>query len=231
MWRPLTPLPGPHPSRFDTFDCQVHYFTSPEPGKMFIKVNWRVQRPNGQFYERHDLQRFMQDPAQPAALYNHGNEVLHYQDDWYVASLDKEKGTMLVYYRGRNDAWDGYGGAVVYSRTPTLDAEAVPALREASQRLGLKWEDFQITDNSCPPEPPLRVVAPADLDTLADDVEAELQSFSRGFTRLKGEAADEAKLLKDDFLAAEQALEKIEREAVQGDGIGGFLRRLLGISQ
>jgi len=194
-------------------------------------VNWRVQRPNGQFYERHDLQRFVQDEKQPSALYNHGNEVLHYQDDWYIASLDKEKGTMLVYYRGRNDAWDGYGGAVVYSRAPTLDADSVPALREASERLGLKWEDFQLTDNSCPPEPELRVVAPADLDTLADDVKAELESFSRGFTRLKVGVAAEAKVLKDDFVAAERELERIERAAVAGDGgFGGFLRRLLGLS-
>ena len=62
--------------------AQVHYFTSPEPGKMYVKINWRVPRANGQFYERSDLQRFVQDPALPAALYNHGNEVLHYQDDW-----------------------------------------------------------------------------------------------------------------------------------------------------
>ncbi len=30
--------------------AQVHYFTSPEAGKLFIRVNWRVTRPNGASY-------------------------------------------------------------------------------------------------------------------------------------------------------------------------------------
>lgn len=64
---------------FDTFDCQQHFFAATGPGSIAAKINWRVQRPNGQFYERSDLQRFVQDPNLPAALYNHGNEVLHYQ--------------------------------------------------------------------------------------------------------------------------------------------------------
>jgi len=220
---------------FDTFPCQVHYFTSPEAGKLFIKVNWRVTRPNGQFYERSDLQRFVQSPQQPGLLLNHGNEVLHYEDDWYVLSFDKEKGQMLVYYRGRNDAWDGYGGAVVYSRQPSLAAEEVPALRDAAAAAGLRWDDFVLTDNSCPPEPPLRLVAPTDLDALADDVEAELESFSRGFTRLRAGAVreeqevaaflgKEKQELKEEFKAAEERLLEMEREA-EGGGWAA-LRRL-----
>ena len=27
---------------------------------------------------------------------------------------------VVVYYKGSNDAWDGYGGAVVYTRARTL---------------------------------------------------------------------------------------------------------------
>ena len=154
----------------------------------------RVARPNGQFYERHDLQRFVQDEAQPAVLLNHGNEMLHYQDDWYVVAYKKDA-YMLVYYRGaaahcpfsllsfgfhatlsqslgKNDAWDGYGGAVVYTRERTLPKEYVPELEAAAAAAGLKWSDFQVTNNSCPPPPRLAVVAPADLDTLADDVVA-----------------------------------------------------------
>jgi len=30
------------------------------------------------------LQTFVQDPNNPAILYNHGNEYLHYEDDWYI---------------------------------------------------------------------------------------------------------------------------------------------------
>jgi len=216
---------------FDLFDCQVHYFTSPEPGKLFIRINWRVGRPNGQFYERSDLQRFVQDPLQPAALYNHGNEVLHYQDDWYVAAFDKEK-YMLVYYRGRNDAWDGYGGAVLYTRSPSFDPADVPALKSAMEGLGvgLKWEDMQATDNTCKPEPQLQVVPPSDLDTLADDVEAELQSFSRGFTVLKGreKAAEKAagRFLSAEWRQAEEKLLEYE-EADRNGPLAGLARVVL----
>lgn len=43
-------------------------------------------------------------------MYNHDNEYLHYQDDWYVVA-SKEDQYVFVYYRGQNDAWKGYGGA------------------------------------------------------------------------------------------------------------------------
>jgi hypothetical protein len=112
---------------------QVHYFTAPEPGKMYAKLNWRVSRPNGQFYERSDIQTFEQDPNAPGILYNHDNEFLHYQDDWYIAAFDPND-YMFVYYRGSNDAWDGYGGAVIYSRTPELNPAAEPVLRETAKR-------------------------------------------------------------------------------------------------
>jgi violaxanthin de-epoxidase len=237
---------------FDTFPCQVHYFTSPEPGKLFIKVNWRVARPNGQFYERSDLQRFVQDANTPAALFNHDNETLHYQDDWYIAAMSKDE-YFLVYYRGRNDAWDGYGGAVVYTREPSLKAEYVPELSAAAAKLGLSWSDFELTDNSCPPPPVLQLAPVADLDVLADDVrvlesEAEaglensLQSFSRGFTVLKGteQAAEatarafidrEESVLKAEFAAAEKALEGVERRVMLKDILaapGRALAALLG---
>ena len=45
---------------FDTFDCQEHYFTSPEEGKIFGKINWRIQKPDGDFLERSTVQRFVQ---------------------------------------------------------------------------------------------------------------------------------------------------------------------------
>ena len=45
---------------FDTFDCQEHYFTNPEPGKIFGKIQWRIQQPSGDFLERSTVQRFVQ---------------------------------------------------------------------------------------------------------------------------------------------------------------------------
>lgn len=49
---------------FDCFDCQEHYFTSPEPGKLFGNIQWRISRPDGDFLERSTVQRFLQVPSQ-----------------------------------------------------------------------------------------------------------------------------------------------------------------------
>lgn len=210
--------------------------------------------PAGQFYERSDLQRFVQSPSNPAILANHDNVTLHYEDDWYIAAF-KPDAYALVYYRGRNDAWDGYGGAVLYTRAPTVDPAFVPELSAAAERVGLRWSDFVETDNTCGPAPPLQLTRPADLDTLADDVralegeaegvadvlEAELEeglvSFSRGFTLLgkdiKGteQAAErfiskEEQALKDELAAAQKTLLDMELKAVAEKG-GGPLQSLL----
>ena len=57
---------------------------------------------------------------------------------------------MLVYYRGSNDAWDGYGGAFVYTKSSTFPEELRPRLREAARKVGYEFDkDFTITDNTC----------------------------------------------------------------------------------
>jgi len=53
----------------------------------------------------------------PAKLENHGNAFLHYSDDWYILSSKPDQ-YVLIYYIGNNDAWQGYGGATVYTRSP-----------------------------------------------------------------------------------------------------------------
>lgn len=45
---------------FDTFDCQVHYFGVPEPGKLYGKINWRIPKANKDFIERSTVQTFDQ---------------------------------------------------------------------------------------------------------------------------------------------------------------------------
>ena len=134
---------------FDTFDCQVHFFTSPYPGKFYAKLFWRVNEPDGEFFTKNAIQRFVQDPKNPAHLINHDNDYLHYKDDWYV--LDYEKNNfVLVYYKGSNDAWDGYGGAFLYTRAPSVDPAIIPRLEAAMDRTGkYKWSDFTQTDNTC----------------------------------------------------------------------------------
>jgi violaxanthin de-epoxidase len=60
-----------------------------------------------------------------------------------------------VYYQGRNDAWDGYGGAVVYTRSAVLPESIVPELEKAAKSVGRDFSKFIRTDNTCGPEPPL----------------------------------------------------------------------------
>jgi len=144
---------------FDIFPCQVHFFTETKKGAFFGKLNWRVEEPDGEFFTRDALQEFVQDPKQPSHLINHDNEYLHYKDDWWIIDYEYDDNTdgippfAFVYYRGSNDAWDGYGGVVVYTRDASLPQSLVPRLREAAKKVGFDFDkDFTITDNSCPTE-------------------------------------------------------------------------------
>jgi violaxanthin de-epoxidase len=107
--------------------------------------------PDGEFFVKNAVQKFVQDPKNPALLLNHDNEYLHYKDDWYIVDYEPDN-FILVYYKGSNDAWDGYGGAFLYTRSPTLPTELVPRLNEAVARMKTpyQWSDFTVTDNSCP---------------------------------------------------------------------------------
>ncbi|XP_021772752.1 violaxanthin de-epoxidase, chloroplastic [Chenopodium quinoa] len=142
---------------FDAFDCQLHEFHV-EDGKLVGNLSWRIKTPDGGFFTRSAVQKFVQDPSQPGILYNHDNEYLHYQDDWYILSSKTENQPddyILVYYRGRNDAWDGYGGAFLYTRSATVPETTVPELERAAQSVGRDFNKFIRTDNTCGPEPPL----------------------------------------------------------------------------
>ena len=160
MWNGRWYITAGQNKLFDIFPCQVHFFTETEPGKFFGKLNWRVEEPDGEFFTRDALQEFFQDPEQPAHLINHDNEYLHYKDDWWIIDYEYDDNPTntppfaFVYYRGSNDAWDGYGGVVVYTRDAALPKSIVPRLRVAAQKVGFDFDrDFTITDNSCPSEP------------------------------------------------------------------------------
>jgi violaxanthin de-epoxidase len=142
---------------FDIFPCQVHFFTETSPGTFYGKLNWRVEEPDGEFFTRDAIQQFIQDKENPAHLINHDNEYLHYKDDWYIVDYaydDNKDGVppfAFVYYRGSNDAWDGYGGVVVYTRESQLPESLIPRLRTAAKKVGFDFDkDFVVTDNSCP---------------------------------------------------------------------------------
>ena len=190
---------------FDIFDCQEHFFDKGDDGKMYIKINWRVNRPNGQFYERSDVQRFYQEPDGKAILHNNGNVMLHYQDDWYIPAY-KEGEWVYIYYRGTNDAWDGYGGATVYATTPDLKPEWIPDLEAASKKVGVKWSDFVITDNSCKPAPELKLTKPTDLDTLVDDAEVIEKDIEKDVKRIESFFTTEAVTLEEKLRQLESGL-------------------------
>ena len=125
-------------------------------GKFIAKINWCIEEPDGECFNRDAVQTFVQDPSNPAHLINHDNDYLHYQDDWYIldyATDDNKEGVppfAFVYYRGENDAWVGYGGAVVYTRDSKLPEVLLPRLREAAKKVNFDFDkDFEITDNTC----------------------------------------------------------------------------------
>eukprot|EP00629_Pelagomonadales_sp_RCC1024_P017122 CAMPEP_0119259054 /NCGR_PEP_ID=MMETSP1329-20130426/25_1 /TAXON_ID=114041 /ORGANISM="Genus nov. species nov., Strain RCC1024" /LENGTH=572 /DNA_ID=CAMNT_0007258409 /DNA_START=114 /DNA_END=1829 /DNA_ORIENTATION=- len=142
---------------FDTFDCQVHFFTAPTPKTLYGQLNWRITEPDGEFFTRDVVQRFVEDDSKPGVLYNHGNEYLHYEDDWYILDYDGGKSKddpdafVLVYYRGRNDAWIGYGGAVVYTRTPVASPAVYERSKAAWERANLPqpFSNFKRVENAC----------------------------------------------------------------------------------
>lgn len=51
----------------------------------------------------------------PAYLRNDNNKYLNYTDDWYILASKPDE-YVVIYYKGNNDAWKGYGGATVYTR-------------------------------------------------------------------------------------------------------------------
>lgn len=141
---------------FDIFPCQVHFFTETKPGTFFGKLNWRIEEPDGEFFTRDAVQQFVQDPDQPAHLVNHDNEYLHYSDDWYILDFEYDDNPdgvppfAFIYYRGSNDAWDGYGGAFVYTRDAKLPESLIPRLRKAAEKVNFDFDkDFAKVDNSC----------------------------------------------------------------------------------
>jgi len=190
---------------FDTFDCQLHKFEAPSPSKLVGNLQWRIKDPvaGSQFVTRYTVQTFDQDPVEPGILYNHDNEFLHYQDDWFLLGY-KPNEYFVVYYRGSNDAWDGYGGAVVYTRKPTLDKKYIPDIKKALAGVKLKWDDFQLTDNTCKPR-----------ESRLEEIEADLKfvetKVANGIFTAEKEAE---KAVVDEVIVIEQELEAVPRELV-----------------
>ena len=185
------------------------------------RAQWRIRDPiaGTNFATKYVVQTFEQDPKEGAILYNHDNEYLHYQDDWYVLAF-KEEEYVLVYYRGSNDAWDGYGGAVLYSRSKTVPQRAVPEIRAALSKVGLKWESFTATDNSCKPRESRLEEVEADLILVETKVGGGIRAAEK---ELEKDAIAIEKEVEKDLQAAEKEVEK--DVAGFGRGFSSVLRK------
>ncbi|XVE90081.1 hypothetical protein DITRI_Ditri20bG0048500 [Diplodiscus trichospermus] len=204
---------------FDTFDCQLHEFHT-EAGKLIGNLSWRIRTPDGGFFTRSTMQRFVQDPNYPGILYNHDNEYLHYEDDWYIISSkieNKQDDYIFVYYRGRNDAWDGYGGAVLYTRSAVLPESIIPELERAAKNVGRDFNKFIRTDNTCGPEPPL-------VERLEKKVEEGEQTLIREVEEIEGEVEKEVETVGKTERTLFQRLAEGFRELQQDEE--NFLREL-----
>ena len=156
----------------------------------------RIQEPDGEYFTRDAIQEFVQDPKQPGHLANHDNEYLHYQDDWYIidyAEDGNKEGVppfAFVYYRGANDAWVGYGGAVVYTRDSKLPQELIPRLREAAKKVNFDYDK-------------------------AIQTEAQIQA---AIVNARGNAVNSVKaqkmLVEGDIAGAEKAFDELEKKAI-----------------
>lgn len=210
---------------FDAFDCQLHEFHV-EGDRLVANLAWRIRTPDTGFFTRGAVQRFAQDPSQPAILYNHDNEYLHYQDDWYILSSkieNKEDDYIFVYYRGRNDAWDGYGGAVVYTRSKQLPETIVPELERAAKSVGRDFSTFIRTDNTCGPEPPLvdriektvekgEKIIVDEVKEIEGELEGEVEELEKEEETLVKRLADGLTEVKQDVMNFLQGLSKEEME-------------------
>jgi len=243
---------------FDTFPCQAHFFegtapTEAEPGRLLGKINWRVSEPDGEFLTRSTVQRFVQ--TSPGVFENHNNEYLHYEDDWYILDHgyedDPDLGFVLVYYRGRNDAWAGYGGGTLYTRARSIPPQILERVCEATARANVPFYRFwQVTDNRCQAvgdQNSLRAqFAERLVEQAANSAEVQLTYLARSaYSEVSKdeksfyESARRLERMTVDFLASEQNIlkqvgenvekeiekEEIALEAPLMELINGLLRR------
>ncbi|KAK9138329.1 hypothetical protein Sjap_008923 [Stephania japonica] len=197
---------------FDVFDCQLHEFHT-EGDKLVANLSWRIRTPDTGFFTRSTVQKFAQDPVHPGILYNHGNEYLHYQDDWYILSSkieNKPDDYIFVYYRGKNDAWDGYGGSVIYTRSKTVPNSIVPELERAAKSVGRDFSKFIRTDNTCGPEPPL-------VERLEKTVEEGEKTIIREVEEIEGEVEKEVELVEKTEITLFQRLADGFKELMQDE--------------
>eukprot|EP01026_Neomeris_dumetosa_P052780 TRINITY_DN4690_c1_g2_i4.p1 TRINITY_DN4690_c1_g2~~TRINITY_DN4690_c1_g2_i4.p1 ORF type:complete len:196 (+),score=34.61 TRINITY_DN4690_c1_g2_i4:282-869(+) len=194
------------------------------------------------------MQRFVQLSDKPAILQDRGNEYLHYEDDWYIIA-SKPDDYVFVYYKGNNDAWKGYGGAVVYTRDSKLPSQYIEEFRQAATSVGLDWDQFVITDNTCKPHPPpksivqeieedavkveeaTKKVAIQEAQQIEYELDKDLLSFGRGFTVIEGRLSKALYTIEEGFEKAQNMIINFEKESTQAQGLEQFFAKIFKIFQ
>lgn len=135
----------------------------------------------------------------------------------------KPEDYIFVYYRGRNDAWDGYGGAVLYTRSAVLPESIVPELEKAAQSVGRDFKTFIRTNNTCGPEPPLidrlEKTAEAGERTIikeVEEIEEEVEKVKDTEVNLFRRLAEGFKVFQEDEENLLKGLSKEEMEILNG---------------
>ena len=118
---------------------------------------------------------------------------------------NKQDDYIFVYYRGRNDAWDGYGGAVVYTRSAVLPESIVPELERAAKSIGRNFNEFIKTDNTCGPEPTIverleKTVEEGEKTIIkeVEQIEGEIEKVGKTEMTLFERSAEGFKVLQED---------------------------------
>lgn len=124
---------------------------------------------------------------------------------------------IFVYYRGRNDAWDGYGGSVIYTRSSVLPESIVPELERAAQSVGRNFKDYIRTDNTCGPEPPL-------IDRLEKTAEEGEKTIIREVEQIEEEVEKEVEKVESTEMSLFQRLAEGFEELKKDEE--NFLREL-----
>lgn len=120
---------------------------------------------------------------------------------------------IFVYYRGRNDAWDGYGGAVVYTRSAVLPESIIPELEKAAKSVGRDFNRFIRTDNSCGPEPPL-------VERLEKTLESGEQTIVREVEQIEQEVEKEVVQIEQEVEKEVEKVGKTEMTLIEKLGEG-----------
>ncbi|KAK6232870.1 hypothetical protein SCA6_002943 [Theobroma cacao] len=175
--------------------------------------NIDTQRKTGTMNRKHhgtSIFYFEENKNDKARCSNHIFWIKVYRkNDWRT--------NLMTARKGRNDAWDGYGGAVVYTRSAVLPESIVPELEKAAKNVGRDFNKFIRTDNTCGPEPPL-------VERLEKKVEEGEQTLIREVKEIEGEVEKEVKRVEKTEMTLFQKLAEGFKELQQDEE--NFLRGL-----